>query len=161
MKLFPLSFLLSILVMTSCGGGSSGGSSSATGSITLSGDDTSAIGTQLHVGRAASVAADGLQPAYVMLVDSAITYVGDQPIPIPLDVDNTFVVIIPDPEVVQGISMTVIVDGNEFDYTCTSFGCGVDSISVDFDAGRVSFDDTTVTNADSNTILTMNGTVTW
>ena len=68
---------------------------------------------------------------------------------------------------IRFISMTILSDGVEFLYACSTpastFGdCGgLDSIELDILSGTVTLNDTTVFNVDSGTVLTLDGTVTW
>jgi hypothetical protein len=89
------------------------------------------------------------------------------------DPENGFVINVsddtPGASGMKFISMSIVVDGTEFSYTCYtptapswSVDCGgLDSILIDIPGRTVSFTDTTVINTISATILTLNGTLTW
>ena len=118
-----------------------------------------------------SLAAEG-QPDYIVIVDSASTVSFTAPnvlIPNLADISNGFVVVVTDATALsgfQGISMSVTVSGVQYDYACSNpvsvfIDCGNDAIILDIAARTVTFDDLTVTNTDTSTILTMDGMLTW
>lgn len=178
MKLISLSLLITIFVLSGCAtstpakkssGGSKFGisSSSAVGVITLSGADTAKIGTQLVIGDVAAKEASGFQPDYILMADSASTLSQVQRSfpPDSSGLDNAFVMVVVDDPNAKGISMSVMVNGDKHDYTCSntfkSSTCGSKTLSIDFDGHGVSMDNVTVKNAASGSVLTLNGTVSW
>ena len=175
MKLFAM--LVLTISITGCGGG--GGSNNATntsgnasGVITLSGDDTSIVGTQLDTGYVGSSLAAELQPDYITIVDKASSVTFTPPnvlTPNIADPSNGFVMVIMDDSPgsgTKGISMSIIVAGTKLDYACTTpvatfIECGINAIDLDIANKTVTFDNATVTNTDTGTILTIDGTLTW
>ena len=167
-------------ILTACGGGGditptvSGGNSagSTRGTISLSGNDTTIVGSRLDTGFVrTSVAAGGL-PDYIMIVDSASTVEFTAPnilTPKLADPNNGFVLVVTDDTPgsgTQSISMSIWVSGTQYDYACTTpvsvfIECGANSISLNIPNKIVSFDNLTVTNTNTSTILTMDGTLTW
>ena len=66
----------------------------------------------------------------------------------------------------KAISMSIWVSGTKYDYACTTpvsvfIECGINSISLDIGNKTVTFDNLTVTNTDTSTVLAMDGTLTW
>ena len=168
--------LFALLLITSCGGGDTGTngntSGSTDGTITLSGDDSEIVGTQLDTGFVGTSLAAGGQPDYIVIVDNASTVEFIAPnvlIPNLADPNNGFVVVVTDDSPgsgIKGISMSIWVSGTKYDYACTTpvsvfFECGANSISLNIGNKSVTFDNLTVTNIDSSTVLTMDGTLTW
>jgi len=162
----------------SAGGGSednTNGNTSGltTGEITLSGDDTVVVGTILDTGYIGSSLAAESQPDYIVIVDKASTVTFTSPnilIPFTSNPTNGFVLVVTDDSEgsgVKGISMTIVVDGVHLNYVCTTpFGniftdCGATSISLDIANKTISFVDTTVINIDTDSILTINGSLVW
>jgi hypothetical protein len=191
-------FLGLFLGLTACGGGGGGDSTdpdpiedvtvdvdvdvdddnagNTTGELTLSGDDTSVVGTTLDTGFIASSLADEVQPDYIIIVDRESTVVIENSLAPHVelaDLDNGFVINVSDDTAGQSgtkfISMSIVVDGTEFKYTCITpsaqawtIDCGgLESIALDIPGRTVTFVDTTVINTDSATILTLNGTLIW
>jgi hypothetical protein len=179
-------FLWAVLGLTGCGGGGGGSSDpdptgtgnagNTTGEVTLTGDDTSVVGTTLDTGYIASSLKDAAQPDYIIIVDknSSVVIENSMAPEITLaDPENGFVINVsddtPGASGMKFISMGIVVDGTEFSYTCYtpnapswSVDCGgLDSIDLDIPGRTVSFTDTTVINTVSATILTLNGTLTW
>ncbi len=180
MKFFLI--LLSILLVGGCSGGGNSNdnniedtSGNTSGVITLTGADTTMVGTQLNPGSiGASLAAES-QPDYIVIVDqsSSVTFTPPNVLtPDIADPDNWFVLVVMDDAPVpvgaeKGISMSITTDGEKFDYICHtdaqdwSVECGVGSISLNIAAKTVAFDNTTVINTDTGTLLTLNGSLTW
>lgn len=141
------------------------------GTIQLSGEETSELGTSLTVGNieVANVALSGTDKSVILLsenitvVDNEIIYENDQ---------NGFVIVAADfstggsPDIDKTISMTIVRNGQEFRHACSSpyqnffTACG-DGFGVNFETKQVIFENTTVINTDDDTILTMDGTITW
>jgi len=172
--------LSSILLISACGGGggstpnnTSGNSSGATnGAVMLSGTDTSTVGTQLDTGYVATSLAAGSQPDYIVVVDKSSTVTFTEPnilIPVTADLNNGFVLVVTDDSAGSGmkaISMSIIVSGVKHDYACTTpvtvfIECGANSITLNIVNKTVDFDNVIVTNTDTSTVLTMDGTLTW
>jgi hypothetical protein len=181
-------FLWMILGLTGCGGGGGGSSDTdndptgvgdagnTTGEIMLSGDDTSVVGTTLDTGTIASSLADAAQPDYIVIVDKQSTVVIEDSMAPEInlaDLENGFVINVSDDTAgasgMKFISMSIVVDSTEFSYTCYtenapswSIDCGgLEAINLDITGRTVSFNETTVINTDSATILTLDGTLTW
>ena len=141
------------------------------GNITLSGDETSELGTSLSVGNieVANASLTGTDKSVILLsenisvVDDELVYEDDQ---------NGFVIVAADfstggsADIDKSISMTIVKDGEEYRHACSSpylnffTACG-DGFAIDFEGKSVTFDGTTVINTDDDTILTMDGTITW
>ncbi|MEM5566832.1 hypothetical protein WNY78_17050 [Psychroserpens sp. AS72] len=165
--------LIITLLLTGCSGDddSNSGGSGNFGTIQLSGPDTSSLGSSLTVG---NIDPDGLSStgtsSSVVLLDENTTIVNGELIP--TDFLNGFVIVAAqftvgdNAEVNKAISMTILKNGEEFSYVCTTpatsaadnTDCGT-GFSVDKVAKQIVFDDTTVINVDTETILTMNGTI--
>jgi len=174
MKFYTTLLLISFLV--GCGSDDSdtneNSSGNTTGTITLSGTDTTLVGTQLDTGFVGSSLAAGGQPDYIVIVDAASTVSFTSPnilIPNLADANNGFVVVVTDDSAGSGnkaISMSIWVSGTKYDYACTTpvsvfIECGVNSFTLDIGSKTVSFNNLTVTNVDTSTVLTMDGTLTW
>ncbi len=173
------------IVLTSCGGGSNGtpaptGSGNAgntspgntTGTVTLTGDDTSFLGSQLDTGFIGESPAAGSQPDYIIIVDKASTVDFTAPnilTPNITDPNNAFILVVTDASAIsgfKGISMSILSNGTKYDYACTSpvstfIECGLDAIKLDLINKKVTFINTVVTNVVSSTVLTLNGELTW
>lgn len=141
------------------------------GNITLSGDETSELGTLLSVGNieVANASLTGTDKSVILLsenisvVDDELVYDDDQ---------NGFVIVAADfstggsTDIAKSISTVIVKNGQEFRHACTSpyqnffTSCG-DGFGVDFEAQKVTFESTTLINTEDDTILTMDGTITW
>jgi hypothetical protein len=171
-KLNALKIILIALLIVGCSSSDdSSGSNSVFGTIQLSGSDTSSIGTSLTVGNIDEDALDTTgTSSSVVLSDENTTFVNGEP-----NVGNflnAFIIVAAEFTVGDGsdaqkaISMTILKDGEEFSYVCSTpatssadnTDCGT-GFSVDKSAKRIVFNDTTVINVDSGAILTMNGTI--
>lgn len=148
-------------------------STDARGVITLSGEDTTEIGTQLEVGNINYGRKDltGLDET-IIIVPKGAKISEDAP-DLPLndpnyvesiisfeDIENTFVIVLGQ----ELISMVIVVNGIERRYICdslfeTSIACG--SVVLDAEAKKSVLSNVTVKNVETGTILTMNGTVNW
>ncbi|MBQ4915463.1 hypothetical protein J8L85_13495 [Maribacter sp. MMG018] len=146
-------------------------SNGAQGNITLSGDETSELGTSLTVANieVANASLTGTDKSVILMsenisvVDDEFVYDDDQ---------NGFVIVAADfstggsADIDKSISMTIVKDGEEYRHACSSpylnffTACG-DGFAIDFEGKSVTFDGTTVINTDDDTILTMDGTITW
>ncbi|MBD0851916.1 hypothetical protein [Maribacter arenosus] len=147
------------------------GDNQVSGTITLSGVETSELGTSLTVGNieVANTSLTGTDKSVILLsqnisvVDNELVYD---------DYQNGFVLVAADfstggsADIDKSISMTIVKDGEEYSHACSSpylnffTVCG-DGFGIDFDAKSVTFDGTTVINTEDDTILTMDGTITW
>ncbi|MBU2920730.1 hypothetical protein KO504_05215 [Winogradskyella psychrotolerans] len=165
-----LNIALIVLLTVSCSSSDdSSGGNAVYGIIQLSGPDTSEIGSTLTVG---NINADALgstgTSSSVVLADENTTF--ENGVPNPTDFSNGFIIVaaeFDDNAVVdKTISMTILKNGEEYRYVCSTpptsaadnTDCGV-GFSTDKVAKEVKFDDTTVINVDTGTILTMNGTI--
>ncbi|WP_400073925.1 hypothetical protein [Zobellia russellii] len=142
------------------------------GTIELSGDETSDVGTELVVGHIAVGRADltGTEKSVILTDENTpITEEG----PEPKNLDKGFVLIGGDDLNAGGttsaekdISMVIFIDGGEYRFGCSvpSSGnfidCGAD-YNIDFDKKEMVFNETTVVNTETKVTLTMNGTITW
>lgn len=165
-----------------CGGGSDddgesiaavggGGGGGATGVITLSGTDTSAVGTQLQAGAISALAATPSFPAYAIVVNpgSTIINAGGAIAPQLANPNNGFVVTVFGPgvgAVQSGISMIIRVNGAEYAYACSTpvvshIECGMGSLSLNVAARTLALSDTTVINTGTGATLTLNGNLSW
>jgi len=173
-----LIFLFSI---TACGGSGgttgttgTGGSSSGNtiGTITLSGVDTATTGAQLNTGFIGSSLAAGLQPDYIIIVDSASTVTFTPPnvlTPNIADANNAFVLVVTDDSSVSGstaISMSIVVNGTRFDYACSNpvsvfTDCGAGAITLDIANKTVVLNNVKTINVDTAAVFTLDGTLTW
>ncbi|SDH28370.1 hypothetical protein [Winogradskyella thalassocola] len=163
--------LIALLIVSCSSNDDSSGSNAVLGTIQLSGQDTSSIGDALIVG---NVDADALNTtgtsSSVVLSDEDTTFVNGEPNLV--NFLNAFVIVAAEfsvgnnADVQKAISMTILKNGEEFSYVCSTpptssadnTDCGT-GFSVDKSAKRIVFDNTTVINVDSGTILTMNGTI--
>ncbi|MAU14999.1 MAG: hypothetical protein CMH46_05605 [Muricauda sp.] len=152
-------------------GQENGDDNQVSGTITLSGAETSELGTSLTVGNieVANASLTGTDKSVILMsenisvVDNEFVYDDDQ---------NGFVIVAADfstggsTDIDSSISMTIVKDGVEYRHACSSpylnffTACG-DGFGIDFDAKSVTFDGTTVINTEDDTILTMDGTITW
>ncbi|MUH37201.1 hypothetical protein D9O36_15220 [Zobellia amurskyensis] len=142
------------------------------GTIELSGDETSDVGTELVVGHIAVGRADltGTEKSVILTDENTeITEEG----PEPKNLDKGFVLIGGDDLNTDGttsaekdISMVIFIDGEEYRFGCAVpnsgnfIDCGAD-YNIDFDKKEIVFKETTVVNTDTEVTLTMNGTITW
>ncbi|VXB49326.1 conserved hypothetical protein [Maribacter litoralis] len=142
-----------------------------TGTIILSGVETSELGTALSIGNieVANTALTGTDKSVILLSDNIsvsdneFVYDDDQ---------NGFVIVAADfsaggsTSVEKTISMTIVKNGVEYRHACSTpnlnifTDCG-ENFRIDFDGNTVIFDNTTVINTDNDSILTLDGTVTW
>lgn len=174
----PLISVLKIVIITllvvSCSesdDNSDSGSNTVIGTIQLSGDDTAEVGNSLTVGNIDSNAFNTTgTSSSVVLVDINTTVVNGELVP--TNFMNAFVIVAAqfsaedNAAVDKTISMTIVKNGEEFRYVCSTpptsaaddTDCGL-GFSVDKVIKQVVFDDTTVINVDSGSILTMNGTI--
>ena len=142
------------------------------GTIELSGDETSDVGTELVVGHIAVGRADltGTDKSVILTDENTeITEEG----PEPKNLDKGFILIGGDDLNANGttssekdISMVIFIDGEEYRFGCAVpnsgnfIDCGAD-YNIDFDKKEIVFKETTVVNTDTEVTLTMNGTITW
>lgn len=173
-KLFKL--ILLALPLISCGS-SSGTPASNTpgntsGSITLSGSDTSVVGKKLNTGFVGSSLAAGSQPDYIIIVDNAsrVTFTPPNTLtPVISDPQNGFILVVTDDGAgsgIKGISMSIIKAGAKFDYACSSpisafIDCGTNAINLNIANKTITFNNAAVFNVVTGSTLTMDGTLTW
>lgn len=168
LKLFTIALLvLSIMSCSSSDDSNSDGE--VYGTIQLSGPDTSSVGSTLVVGNISEDAFNTTGTSdSVVLLDENTTIENDELVP--TDFSNAFVIVAAEftvnAEVNKAISMTILKDGVEYSYVCSTppttaadnTDCGT-GFSVDKVAKEIVFSNTTVINVDTETILTMNGTI--
>ncbi|RDH90354.1 MAG: hypothetical protein DIZ77_00025 [endosymbiont of Seepiophila jonesi] len=164
----------SIFSTSSTGGDGGGGgavltpdsSGSTSGTVTLSGTDTAIFGTLLDTGFVGAFLATAVQPDHIIIVDSSST------LEVTADINNGFTIVVTDDSPgFKGISMAIVKDGTQYDYTCITpkpdtttwtIDCGgVNSINFDIGNRTVIFSNTLVSNQDTGAILTIDGTLTW
>lgn len=152
-----------------------GGTNNAGGGFDLSGDDTSVYGTRLDAGAVGASLANSAtgQPDYIIIVDEGKSVTDSMSIEFEgvEETINGFILVFSDASTaitdLEFISMTILKDGVEFDYTCIApseppADCGgLEAVSLDIPSGTATLTNATVVNADSGTVLTLNGTVTW
>jgi len=173
MKQFLIGIFL-ISLISGCGGGSGSDtndsdngdtSENITGNISLAGDDTAIVGAQLSPLFIDSFLAIPMQqPDYIVISTASIVN------PTPADALNGFTLVVTDDSAGSGskfISMAILVNGTQYDYGCTTpvttfIECGgINNILLDIGNSTVTLTGVTVTNANTSTILTMNGTLSW
>lgn len=174
MKKIQFFSLFTFLMFVNCSSDDSNepeGSGEAQGTIQLSGEDTGVLGTSLTVANiaVANAALTGTDKSVILLSDN-ITVVDNELVY--SDEQNGFVIVVADfstggsPNINKTISMTIVRNGEEYLHACSSpyqgffTACG-DGFQIDFEAKKVTFEDTTVINTDDDKILTMDGTITW
>ncbi|MBL3619527.1 MAG: putative metal-binding motif-containing protein [gamma proteobacterium endosymbiont of Lamellibrachia anaximandri] len=146
------------------------------GTVTLSGSDTAFVGTQLDTGYIGTSLSNDGQPDTIVIVEQSGIVTFEEPNSLlPWnDPNNGFTIVVLDIDAIplsaeKGISMAIMVNGIKHDYTCTtpfsgtwSVDCGgASSITLDIVNRTVSFNNTTVKNMDTDSLLTLNGTLTW
>tara|TARA_R110002073_G_scaffold279026_1_gene443140 strand:- start:428001 stop:428534 length:534 start_codon:yes stop_codon:yes gene_type:complete len=143
------------------------------GEIQLSGEDTTSVGTTLKVGAIAYGRKDltGIE-ASIVIAPFGSTISEGSPTLAPTDPayvrsiinfkddKNAFVIVVTQ----ELISMVIVTNGVERRYVCdskfnTSVTCG--SITLDAQNKTLIFNNSTVKNTDTDTILTLNGTLNW
>lgn len=147
-------------------------SNSISGTIQLSGPDTSTIGTTLEVGNINKDALNTTGTANAVTLSDKNTSFIDGEID-STDFANAFIIVASEftptdnTSAQKVISMTIVSNGNEFRYGCLTpsngsgfVDCGA-GLVVDKANKEIIFNDTTVENTNSGAILTMNGTITW
>ena len=147
-------------------------SNNVSGTIQLSGSDTSFLGNSLQVG---NIDVDGLDTTgtskSVTLLDKNTTIEDGELVP--TDFSNAFVIVVTqfteedNTDVEKGISMAILKNGEDNKYACLTpvansnfTACGA-GFNMNKSKKEIVFDNTTVINTESGTILTMNGTITW
>lgn len=172
MKLFMVSILA--LTIISCGGGESNNSTkgNTSGIITLSGDDTSIVGTKLDTGFIGASPAAGSQPDYITIVDksSSVTFTPPNTLtPDISDPSNGFILVVSNDgsgSGIKGISMSIITGGTKLDYACSNpvssfIDCGTNSIDLNIVNKTVKFSNAAVSNTATGSVLIIDGTLTW
>lgn len=171
-----LAFLTATMLMIGCSTESNNeteNGNNASGIIRLSGEDTSAVGTELEVGDIdyGRVDLTGLEDSIIVVHEGAtiseesptlspgdpgyVESIIDAP-----DSENGFVIVAGE----QVISMTIVTNGVQRQYGCDStFGTFIDcnTINKNEELKEAVFTDTTVQNVETGSILTMNGTLRW
>lgn len=172
-KLNILKITLIALFFVNCSSDDDSNSENNTvfGTIQLSGTDTSTVGSSLVVGNIQidAFATTGTDSSVVLLDENTTVVDGEIN---PTDFSNAFVIVAAqfdeddNAAAEKTISMTILKNGEEFRYVCSTppldvtdnTDCG-SGFSVDKIEKRVVFNNTTVINVDSGTILTMDGTI--
>ncbi len=143
------------------------------GSIMLSGEDTSTVGTELKVGLVVYGREDlaGIEESLIILPEDSTITPGTPNLPVSdpnyvesvinfKDKENGFVLVLAE----NAISMSIAKNGVANLYACDSsfniyVSCG--NASLDIASKKATFIDTTVENTETNTILELNGSVSW
>ncbi len=171
-NLFKTHLFFFLLIIGCSNSNNQSNDNDAKGTILLSGEDTSEIGTTLIVGHITEGRADltGIEDS-IIIVEKGTT-ISKDPAPYPpgdprnvavfnrKDPNNGFVIVVKD----VSISMSIIVEGVPYTYACESefnifTNCG--SLDINLIENKVVFDNSTVENTDTGAILTLNGTITW
>ncbi len=144
------------------GGNDGGGDNPPTGNsqITLSGEDTADIGTVLTIGDAAYDRPDLTGVAEAVVVVDENSTIGDDLFSSIGDFNNNFILVIG----TNGLSMTVVRGGVSYSYACEVTGqvfiaCG--DLVFDLPSQTATLTDVTVENTDTDSVLTLNGSVQW
>ncbi len=172
-KLNSFLIVLMMLYIVSCSSDDNDSDNNkVSGTIQLSGPDTSFLGNSLQVG---NIDVDGLDTTgtsrSVTLLDVNTTIEGGKLIH--TDFSNAFVIVVTqfteedNTDIEKGISMAIVKNGEDNKYACLTpvansnfTACGA-GFNMNKAKKEIVFDNTTVINTDSGTILTMNGTITW
>jgi hypothetical protein len=161
---------------SSAAGGGGGGELAASGTLTLSGSDTPAIGTEFVIGDGAREI-EGTLPSGYLFVDSpkmftAAEYAASEFNPlldiVGFDPQNTtlFAVIVDEAGAVLGVSMGFRLGGIDYGYTCSGVSgaggqaCG--DVVFDQDAGQFLFNGVILEpnqSAGSTDLLTLDGVI--
>ncbi|SFD04635.1 hypothetical protein SAMN04487987_103161 [Algibacter pectinivorans] len=162
------------LSLMGCSSDSDGDSGNAKGSITLSGEETSVVGTSLTVGNILEGAYQTGTTKSVTLTHKSIDIEDGEINPTTASLVNSFIIVTAqfDDEdnaaATKAISMIIIKNGEEYRFVCASdYNGGSDELdcgsgfNVDQENNQVTFDDTTVENTETGKVLTLNGVVTW
>lgn len=141
------------------------------GTIALSGPDTAVHGSVLNTGYIGASKAAGYQPDYIVVVDPSSSVSDDghgMLVPENNDINNGLVLVVTDVrQTLKAISMSMLNNGVKYDYVCTTepdssmMNCGANSISLDINNKTVTFNNAVVENTDTQTTLTMSGTIGW
>ncbi|WP_139205220.1 hypothetical protein [Algibacter pectinivorans] len=177
MNVFKKCLMLCAVVSLSlmgCSSDSDGDSGNAKGSITLSGEETSVVGTSLTVGNILEGAYQTGTTKSVTLTHKSIDIEDGEINPTTASLVNSFIIVTAqfDDEdnaaATKAISMIIIKNGEEYRFVCASdYNGGSDELdcgsgfNVDQENNQVTFDDTTVENTETGKVLTLNGVVTW
>ncbi|MCK0157560.1 hypothetical protein MWU65_10245 [Cellulophaga sp. F20128] len=167
-----LFILFSIITSISCSSDNndSDNTSRAKGTITLSGEETSAVGTSLKVENiVVGSAQTGTAKSVTLLHKNIKVENGELNF---TDPDNTFIIVTAqfentdNSDAARTISMAINVNGEEYKFACstpevgTFVNCG-DNFNVNQSGKIITFNNTTVINTKSGKILTMNGSISW
>ena len=143
------------------------------GSIELSGPDTAMVGTILDTGFVGTMLASGQSPDFAVVVDRQSTLTHSEPSvlsPHSRDPDNGVVLVVTDAQKahgVQGISMSIVINSVKYDYVCTTDGspsmqyCGNGTIKLDIPNRFLALSNASTANADTGTLLGLNGRLDW
>ncbi len=165
--------ILSLIILTNCSNEdneSDNVTNNVQGTITLSGKETSEVGTSLKVENIlVGGSQTGTSKSVTLLHKNVTIENGELNF---TDPKNTFVIVATEfdssdnSSVTKAISMAINVNGEEYKFACSTpeigsfVSCG-DNFKVDKNGKKVTFNNTTVVNTKSDEILTMNGTITW
>ncbi|WP_209405377.1 hypothetical protein [Pseudozobellia sp. WGM2] len=142
------------------------------GTITLTGDETSDVGTSLEVAHIAVGRADLTGTTKSVILTDENTPITEEG-PDPKNFNKGFVLIggddldtLSDDGVVKDISMVIFIDSVEYRFGCsvppggTFTDCG-EAYNINFEEKEMVFDSTTVSNTETGVILTLDGTIRW
>ncbi len=162
--------ILSLITLTNCSNEENESddiTNNAYGIITLSGEETSEIGTSLKVGKIYIEDPQTESFNSVSLLHKDVKIENDELKPI--DPKNSFGIYLVSNKTTasKAISMAIVVNGKRYELGCyspnndeTIVDCG-DNLAINTDKKRVTFNNTTVVNIKSGKILTMDGIITW
>ncbi|MUU78296.1 hypothetical protein [Winogradskyella endarachnes] len=165
-----LKIAFTFLILVGCSN-SDDSDSNVYGTIQLSGADTAVVGSSLTVGNIDSDALDTTgTSSSVVLLDENTTFVNGEIES--SDYSNAFIIVaaefnaVDEADVEKSISMTIVKNGVQMSYVCTSpattsggnIDCGT-GFSVDKVEQEIIFSNTTVINVENENVLTMNGVI--
>ncbi|WP_194526407.1 hypothetical protein [Zobellia roscoffensis] len=142
------------------------------GTITLSGDETSDVGTTLVVGHLKAGLTQLTGNERTVIITDENTPISEEEGPEPNDVGNNFIIVGLDlgdkatQDAERGLSINISVDGTDYKYACAIpivsgfINCGED-FHIDFEKKEIIFSETKVINTKTESVLTMDGTITW
>lgn len=180
MKYLAVFCFACVLLISSCSDGDSGpggagnaDSGPTSGTLSLSGNETNLVGTQLNAGYVGAVKGSSTEPDYAVIVDSGSTVNFTAPnilTPSLGDPNNGFVLVVTDATAVSGyktISMSIWVSGTKYDFVCNYpagvfVDCGGDAtINLEINSRMVTFAGLVVENSDTGEYLMLDGALSW
>ena len=142
------------------------------GTITLTGDETSDVGTSLEVAHIAVGREDLTGTTKSVILTDENTPITEEG-PDPKNLNKGFVLIggddldtLSDDGAVKDISMVIFIDSVEYRFGCSVppggefTDCG-EAYNINFEEKEMVFDSTTVSNTETGVVLTLDGTIRW